>query len=168
MLTHWKWSSILSSPKFARTVKIIYETFAVSSVIFTYVCPSSPKDVPSLSLFFCENNLCYRFVLFAVYSKKRCPVVACKYWHRSCSCACVGKSLTLWILTFICHPALTISSETEGWKLRYLARQSSYSAPLRLHTEKWVRGIFLFPQALAPAPTRFISRVLSVGPFSIT
>ena len=34
--------------------------------------------------------------------------------------------------TSICHPVSTISSETQGWKLRYLARQSSRSAPLRL------------------------------------
>ena len=41
----------------------------------------------------------------------------------------------------IWHPVSTISSLTEGWMLRYLACQSSCSAPLRLHTEKWLREI---------------------------
>ena len=46
----------LSSPQVSRTLDVIYVTLAVSSVMLTYVCPSSRNDVPPLSVLFSAKS----------------------------------------------------------------------------------------------------------------
>ena len=57
-------SSSLSSPQVSRTLDVIYVTLAVSSVMLTYVCPSSRNDVPPLSVLFPSARITFAIALF--------------------------------------------------------------------------------------------------------
>ena len=57
-------SSSLSSSQVSQTLDVIYVTLAVSSVMLTYVCPSSRNDVPPLSVLFPSARIAFAITLF--------------------------------------------------------------------------------------------------------